>query len=1371
MKIESLRNSLFLILTLLALRLDAAGPIQSHEIPEPLRPWQAWVSWSHPDLNCPFLSTGSSRQCVWSNQLKLDLNPASGHFVYQASVFADSLVPLPGNRDHWPENLQLDGSPAVLLDHQGEPAVRLAPGDHTLSGDFRWGRLPDTLAVPPQTGIVQLRLNGKAVTHPVLRKGNLWLKTQTDENTRRQPEDSVKMRLFRLLDDGHPFTVETLMDVRISGAQRELVLGKPLLEGFIPTKIESALPARLEPNGDLRIQARPGSWQVRLFSRHVAPVTQLRRVVQGAPWPGEEIWAFRAEHQLRVVEVSGPAQIDSRQVDLPDTWSSLPAYLMQPEDLFSIKEVRRANAQAEADQLNLERNIWLDFDAQGYTLQDRMTGSLNSRWRLSVDPILQLGRVTLNGVPQLITHLPGSELAGVEVRHGNLDLEADIRVAQAGFELPVSGWDAQFQHQRSTLHLPPGWRLLAVGGVDNVPRSWIQQWTLYDLFLVLIATLAASRLWGWLWAIPILMGLVLTWQEPLAPQWVWLYLLMTIALGRVAPAGRLQKWVRGLRLSGYLALILAALPFLVTQARFGLHPQLERYAMTPSYALIEPQVLSEPAPAAAPSRALSAPRLAKPESDLMSVGKMQRPSYRVLDEVDPNAIVQTGPGLPAWEWNRVDLIWNGPVAAGQTLHLYVLSPLLTSILRFVAIGLVLLMAWRLLDREKHPGLRLPRFDQLMVAMLALPLLCAVSGKSIAGVSDQALPGQALLNELETRLILPPECLPECAAIQTMKLQIDSRAYRATLWVHADEPVAIPLPVDVTRSTPLSVTLNDKAPAKLMRQDEQLWLQVPKGIVQVRIAIGLPPGSEATIPLPLKPHRVEVEADGWSVEGVGKDQVPGAQLNLTRQQRGEEPGEDENFSVSNTLPAFVRVERELQLGNNWSVTTRVVRQTATGSPVTLHLPLMAGESVISETVQVKQGQVVVALPAQEKSVSWRSNLAIGAHLELIAAETDQYVEVWRVNVGPIWHITTEGIPPVQRQAVDGRWVPTWQPWPGERVALTVVRPEAVEGSSVTIDQSQVSIQPGQRVTQGELSLSLRASRGGKHEIRLPEDAQIQSVAINGNRVTIRPEQGKLALPVVPGSQKYAIVWRQPTGTALRWKSPDLSLGADSVNANIRVALPEDRWSLWVDGPRMGPAILFWSLLFVVLLAALILGRATSAFLPLSTLSWFLLGIGLTQVSIFSAMAVIAWFLLLHYRTKLDPAAHPKRFNLVQVGVVILTLIFIGILIWSVQQGLLGYPSMQIEGNGSSAYALNWYQDRVAETYPQVSVISVPLLVYRGLMLVWALWLAFSLLAWLKWGWGAFSKGGVYWKAIKIELGGRKPRRSPKTEAAPEESKNK
>jgi hypothetical protein len=1339
MNLNLSRLTLLIPLILLTLQLSAE-PIQPEEIPEPLKPWQAWVSWSHKDLDCPFLSTGKSRQCVWSNHLSLDLTPTSGRFTYQVNVFAESLVPLPGNTKQWPSELQVDETATTILDHQGQPQVRLQPGNHLLSGRFRWDALPDTLAIPAEIGIVQLTLNGHSVPHPVLRKGSLWLKTQSDENAQQTPEERVSLRVFRLLDDNHPFTVETLLDLQVSGAQRELMLGKPLLKGFIPSRIKSPLPARLEPNGELRIQARPGHWQVRIVSRHVAPVTQLQRRPQRTAWPVDEIWAFRAEHRLRVVEIDGPVQIDPRQVDLPEAWSSLPAYLMKAEDQFVIKEMRRANQEDEPDQLQFQRNIWLDFNAQGYTLKDHITGSLNSGWRLSVDPTLQLGRVTLNGVPQLITRLPSSDLAGVEVRHGNLKLTADIRVKNHDFELPVSGWKTDFQRLSSILHLPPGWRLLAVGGVDNVPQSWLQQWTLYDLFLVLIATLATSRLWGWPWAIPVLLSLALTWQEPLAPQLIWLYLLATIALSRVAPPGKLQKWVRGLRLVGYVALILYTVPFLIQQSRLGLHPQLEQYSMMPSYNYQEDLGVSASAPS--PLKQKSRNKVA--ETD-WGMAKSQSHSYRVLDEVDPNAVVQTGPGLPAWNWTRVNLSWNGPVTAGQTLKLYLLNPLMTSILRFLSIALVLLMAWRLLDRKREPGLRIPKLNQLIVAILALPLLYGIPGKSMA-----ALPDQALLKELETRLTLPPDCLPECASIQNMKLKVDNRAYRATLTVHSEQSVGIPLPVDVTQVTPLSVTLNNQNPAQLFRQGNQLWLEVPKGITQIQLKAGLPTSAEIQIPLPLKPHRVEVEADDWSVDGVGKNQIPGAQLTLTRLQRKNAGSKEENFTTSRALPPFLRVERELHLGNNWSVTTRVTRLTANDAPVTRRLPLLAGESVISEGVEVKQGHALISLSAKQQIVSWQSNLPMSTQLKLIAPQTDQWIELWRVDVGPTWHVTTEGIPPVQRQAQDGSWLPTWQPWPGEQVALSIVRPESIEGSSITIVQSHLLSQPGQRMSDNELNLSLRASRGGKHDINLPQDAQIQSINIGGNQVTIRAEQGKLSLPVVPGEQNYTIKWREPNGINFRWTTPPLALGSDSVNAKITVNLPRDRWLLWLNGPRIGPAILFWSLLFVVLLAAAILDRSTSKFLPLSTLSWFLLGIGLTQVSLLSGMLVIGWFLLLHYRSNFDAQAYPKRFNLIQIGVVILTLIFIGLLIWSVQQGLLGYPAMQVEGNGSNAYELNWYQDRVAETFPQAIIISVPLLVYRGLMLLWALWLAFSLLAWLKWGWGAFSKGGIYWKEIKIEL---------------------
>ena len=93
--------------------------------------------------------------------------------------------------------------------------------------------------------------------------------------------------------------------------------------------------------------------------------------------------------------------------------------------------------------------------------------------------------------------------------------------------------------------------------------------------------------------------------------------------------------------------------------------------------------------------------------------------------------------------------------------------------------------------------------------------------------------------------------------------------------------------------------------------------------------------------------------------------------------------------------------------------------------------------------------------------------------------------------------------------------------------------------------------------------------------------------------------------------------------------------------------------------------------------------------------------------------------------------------------------LGVLFAAVAQGLLNSPDMQITGNQSSAFFLKWYQDRSLPTLPTATVISVPLIVYRLLMLAWALWLAVSLLNWLKWGWGCFSSNGLWNKAAVKE----------------------
>jgi hypothetical protein len=50
-------------------------------------------------------------------------------------------------------------------------------------------------------------------------------------------------------------------------------------------------------------------------------------------------------------------------------------------------------------------------------------------------------------------------------------------------------------------------------------------------------------------------------------------------------------------------------------------------------------------------------------------------------------------------------------------------------------------------------------------------------------------------------------------------------------------------------------------------------------------------------------------------------------------------------------------------------------------------------------------------------------------------------------------------------------------------------------------------------------------------------------------------------------------------------------------------------------------------------------------------------------------------------------------------------------------------------------------------PTASAWSVPLWIYKALILAWALWLSFALLRWLPWVWRCFSSQG-YWRQFQV-----------------------
>lgn len=1347
-----------------------AARIAPEQLPEVLRDWVDWVLFPDQEARCPYLyNQFEQRRCAWPTALELDLAEAGGRFHQQWSVQTESWITLPGDVKRWPQDVRVDDAAAAVTQRNGRPAVRVAPGRHTLSGNFTWDKLPESLPIPRDTGLVSLAVAGQAIAAPVVDDaGNVWLRDRHAGAAQAVVGDRLKLQVFRRVVDDIPLQLVTRVELEVSGAQREEVVTGVLPKDFIPLRLDSRLPARLEEDGRLRLQVRPGHWVLEFSARHPGNVTQLGLEQFPAPWPAEEVWSFEARTELRLVEVGGAAAVDPAQTALPQEWRQFPAYLMQPGTALQFRVIRRGDPEPAPDALSLQRNLWLDFDGGGYTIQDTINGTLTRGWRLEMNAPVLLGQATLDGQPQFVTTRDGGK-PGFEVRRGLIDLTADSRFEASRSGVPAVGWDQDFQEVGAMLHLPPGWKLFSATGVDNVPDTWIKRWTLLDIFLVLIAALAVRGLWQWPAGLLALVALTLIWHEPGAPRAVWLHVLAPIALLRVLPAGWFRSAVTWYRNLALLTLIVIAVPFMVNQVRIGLYPQLDR----PGEMSYEAKVLrdrmvvdrmSAGAPAPAPSEELSAtaemmiaPNAAMDavqDSAGVATEKIKRvmkgrrapeamamEQRQRLEEIDPDALVQTGPGLPNWQWRQIPLSWNGPVQRDQQMNFTLLSPAMNLFLNGLRVLLVAALALALVVL----GVRHPRWPLSprggTAALLAIALIAPWFAFHAPPVRAD-IPDAAMLEELKARLTAPPECLPECAQLARLRVELNATSVTLRADLHVLENTAVPLPVRPQSWSPTDVIV-DGAPATGLQRgpDGVLWAHLAAGAHQVLMR-GVPPAAVTfQVPLPMPPRRVEASVEGWSVEGIDNGLPVGGQLQFTRVKSAsrDDPGPE---LQPGELPPLVRVDRTLRLGLDWRMETRVTRLSPPGVAVVVKVPLVAGEAVVTDNVTVEQGHVLVNMGARENSFNWNATLEKGARIELKAPDTTQWTEVWRADVSPVWHAEIEGIAVVHHQDSAGRWLPEWRPWPGESVAFTVTRPKGVPGRTLTLDQVELSASPGKRATDTTATLTLRSSRGGQHTVTLQEGVVLQSVAINGVPQPIRQDGNQVTLPLVPGTQTAALTLRDSAGIGTWFRSPALDAGLPGVNTRLHVTLGEDRWVLLLGGLPLGPAVLFWGVLTVVVLIAVGLGRI--GWTPLNTWHWILLGIGLTQTEIWVGLAIVGWLLVLGLRGRQAAAMGRLRFNATQIGLFLLTLVALMMLFQAVKHGLLGFPQMQISGNDSSAYDLHWYQDRSAAALPRAWILSVPLWVYRGLMLAWALWLAFALLRWLRWGWECVSSGGL-WKS--------------------------
>ncbi|HUE48611.1 MAG TPA: hypothetical protein VMO54_05345 [Steroidobacteraceae bacterium] len=1324
----------------------ARGTAEQPLVPRALEDWQGWVLKGKEFHRCPFLAgsniaDANSYRCVWPERLLLSVDAHGGTFSQRWQVYTESWVALPGDLERWPQAVSVDGAPAALVARGDVPYVRLTAGSHALSGRFVWDARPETLTIPTQTALLDLLVDGQRVLQPERPAGRLALGHQGAAAEPRR----LDVQVYRLIEDDIPLRLVTRLRLRAAGDAREEQLARLLPAGFIPVSLQGPLPARLESDGRLRVQLRAGRFELVLTARQAQPSATLSSPGEPAA-ARDEVWSFAANDRLRVAAVEGGAGIDPAQANVPEDWRGYPAFRMAPGSELRIVERSRGLSNTDQNRLHLRRRLWLDFDHDGFTAVDEVSGTLRRDWRLGMREPYRLASARTGTEALLVTSSASQAETGVELRSPSVRLSVVARSAHPYRALPATGWTNSFEGVSGELYLPPGHRLLAVLGADVSPTAWLDRWGLWNLFGVLVIVVFSYWVAGPSTATIGGLGLLLTYQAAPELIWVWGNLLAAIALARAAPEGRLARVASVYRTVSFAVLALALVPFTWSEVRHAIYPQLE----VSGYAR---QRVAAPMPAAAPleSRVVEEITSAAARADMSSLvvsgSRATSAAEPILARYAAGTLVQAGPGIPAWNYGTQPFGWTGPVEPDQSLRFVVLGPIGVALWRIAGVAALAWFFIRLARNSFGTRLRLPGFLRPGAAMGALMLACVAAVPH--GARAESTPDPALLNELRDRLTQAPECAPTCAEIMQAQVHVSADRVQIDLKASALAPLAVAVPSAGDRWQIDSVAVDGASSLAVAREpDEALWVPLKSGVRTIRIE-GRLVGDSVHLAFPLVPRTVSVDAAGWDVAGVHAGRLVSGALDLTRQPRTGSVATTPNPAAGEAFPAFVRVVRNFRLDLDWSVATTVQRVAPESAAFTVAVPLVAGESVLSEGLDVRRdGVALVGLAPGQAELEWTSSLARSDRLALRLTATPARAEVWRFVVSPQWRVEFSGPPAVLPDDLAATaWVFEYRPRVGEQLELAVTRPAAVPGRTLAIDAVHQRARIGRHSSEHELELRYRSTQGGRHAIQLPKEGNVTQVEVDGKPTQIRPDRGELSLSVLPGEHTVRIAWRSKDGASMASRPDTVDLSAPSSNVTTTLALPADRWPLVAIGGGVGPAFLYWGELLVFLVVATLLGRWPRS--PLRTTEWLVLGLGLSTLSWRVLVTVAAWLFAMRWREQWRGAYALERwqFNLLQCALAALTLFAVTSLVFSgVRYGLLASPDMGVTGPGSGGNTFSWFVDRAASTLPHPVVYSLPLWVYRTIMFAWALWIAIALARWLRFAWRAWSAGGIWRGAV-------------------------
>ena len=115
----------------------------------------------------------------------------------------------------------------------------------------------------------------------------------------------------------------------------------------------------------MKAQVRPGKWIVRLDAFRLDNAKEIRYAPDATPAVAEELIGFRANPELRMVEILGAPPVDVSQTTFPERWRNLPVYRWQTSSPLRIEErMRGMGTKSPRACGSAVRSGWMKTDAE-----------------------------------------------------------------------------------------------------------------------------------------------------------------------------------------------------------------------------------------------------------------------------------------------------------------------------------------------------------------------------------------------------------------------------------------------------------------------------------------------------------------------------------------------------------------------------------------------------------------------------------------------------------------------------------------------------------------------------------------------------------------------------------------------------------------------------------------------------------------------------------------------------------------------------------------------------------------------------------------------------------------------------------------------